>query len=238
MVERNSVSRRNLRTASVTARWGLGLGLLLTSAVTSATPQPGDIAVKFPINDDDPVASVPSVADRNADPLEFANHLQDLIARADGAYRKKDYPQAAKYFEALAREVPDRASAFSRLCLIYAKLGRTEVAAANCAKATRLDGSKVHDHLRFIGLTLRKAELSEKDLKEVDASLVHLREYSAAHPQTHPDASKAKNVEKSESAAKLARASAPGSAAGAAPVRSKQEILSEILRRKKDEAGQ
>ena len=242
MVERNRVSRWNAptvtvlrrRVVEVTARWGLGLSLSLSCALASAAPQPGDVSVKFPINDDDPVASVPSVADRNNNPLEFAHHLQDLIARADGAQRGKDYEKASKYFEALAREVPNRAVAFSRLCVIYAKLGRTDVAAANCGKATQLDGAKVVDHLRFVTLSLQKAKLTDKELADIDASLVHLRDHSAKNAQPLPAPASAPPHAPAEAQEQEA-AKPAGKASAAAPGRDRAAVLSEILRRQNDD---
>lgn len=147
---------------------------------------PGDISKKFPVDDTDPVKSIPTQEQRDQNPIEFAHFLQDLIARAEGAFRKHDWQKAVKYYEALATAVPDRAISFSRLCISYGKLGEVDVAAANCSKALTLSGAKVMDHIRFVDLTLQKQELSANDLADIEASLTHLRDHVQKTPQPPP----------------------------------------------------
>lgn len=149
------------------------------SATNSAAELPGDIGGKFKVNDDDPTKGIPTPEERNSAPIEFAHFLQDLIARAEPAFREKKWERAIKYYEAIARTAPDRAFPYSRLCSSYAELGKIEIAAANCQKAIRLDGARVADHMRMIELKLKEKELSVSDLGDVDASLVALREHQA-----------------------------------------------------------
>jgi hypothetical protein len=171
-----------------TAVFGASIRLLtalITLALLVAIPvtvhaAPGDISTKFPVNDENPVAGLPTAEQRDADPLEFGYLLQDLIARAEGAHAKQDWAGSVKYYEALARLVPDRAIGFSRLCWGYANLGEIDVAAANCGKALRLGGARVMDHFRFVSLILQKQNLSTADVSDVEASLVHLRAHVAA----------------------------------------------------------
>lgn len=169
---------RSKSSGALTVAFGLGLFL----ATSAASALPGDLATKFTVDDEDPLASIPTLEQRNTDPLEFGNFLQDLIARAEGAFREKDFAGAAKYYEALARAVPERAVSFSRLCQSYAGLGKLELAIANCARTVRLDGARVFDHFRFVNLTLQKKQLSPQDLAEVEASLSHLRSHAATAP--------------------------------------------------------
>ena len=148
-------------------------GSLLTASPARADDH--DIGTLFQVNDADPLQNLPTPEERNAHPLEFGYYLQDLIARAQVAYTKKEWATAAKYFDAIARIVPDRALTFSRLCTCYAELGRVDVAAANCGRAIRLNGALVYDHLRFVKLTLKKASFTAADAADIDASLAHLR---------------------------------------------------------------
>jgi hypothetical protein len=152
---------------------------LLAATIGTAAAAPGDLSTKYPINEDNPVAGLPTPEQREADPLEFGYLLQDLISRAEGAHTKKDWSGSVKYYEALARMVPERAIAFSRLCSGYANLGKIEIAAANCGKALRLGGARVMDHFKFVNLTLQKQNLTARDVSEVEASLAHLREHLA-----------------------------------------------------------
>lgn len=146
----------------------------------------GDIATRFKVNDADPISSIPTEEQRNADPMEFSGFLQDLISRAEGAFERKDYANSVKYYEALARTVPTHALPFSRLCIGYAELGKTSIAAANCAKALRLDGARVLDHFRFVTLMLEESELKPSDVADIDASLKQLREHADRQAQKAP----------------------------------------------------
>src|SRR5688500_2775159 len=104
------------------------------SAASAIAAMPGDIGGKFKVNDDDPTKGIPSIEERNSAPIEFAHFLQDLTARAEPAFREKKWDRAVKYYEAIARTVPDRAFPYSRLCSSYAELGKIEIAAPNCQK--------------------------------------------------------------------------------------------------------
>lgn len=160
----------------------LALCLALGASATLSAPaqaRSGDIGTRFKVNDDDPISSIPTEAQRNTDPMAFGGFLQDLIARAEGAFRAKAYATAVKYYEALARAVPQHALSFSRLCSSYAELGKLDIAAANCAKAVRLDGARVLDHFRLISLMLEEKKLSATDVGDIDASLAALRSHAA-----------------------------------------------------------
>jgi hypothetical protein len=118
--------------------------------------------------------------------MEFGYFLQDLMARGQTSFLAENWEATVKYFEALATALPEVARAHSTLCVAYAKLGKIDVAAAYCAKATTLEGAKVIDHLRFIDLTLRKDKLTPSDARQVDDSLNHLRAHAAQFPQARP----------------------------------------------------
>jgi hypothetical protein len=157
---------------------------------------PGDLATNYQVNDEDPIKSIPTPEQRDANPLEFGYFLQDLIARAEGAFEKKDWARSVKYYEALARTSPEAAISFSRLCVGYAELGKVEIAAGNCGRAIQLGGARVIDHLRFAGLTLAKPAFGPKDAEDVEASLAHVRAHivqtappKVLRPATAPSAS-------------------------------------------------
>jgi hypothetical protein len=159
---------------------------VLTFTSLGSAARPGDLAKRWPVNDEDPSGFIPSVEERNKDPMEFGYFLQDLIARATAAYAASNWALAVKYYEAMAKAVPDTASAFSKLCVLYAKLEQQDVAIAYCAKATTLPGSKVFDHLHLVDLTLRKTQLTAGDVTTIEESLQHLRNHAAQHPQQPP----------------------------------------------------
>jgi len=149
-----------------------------------------DLATRWKVNDADPKAGIPSVDERNKDPIEFSYFLQDLIARGERSFKEQNWEAAVKYYEAMGFAVPDAGVAFSRLCVIYAKLGRYDVAAANCGRAVSLPLAKVIDHIRFIENTLKADKLEPLDVRNVEASLTHLRDHIAKNPQPLPEPSK------------------------------------------------
>lgn len=196
-------NERHTTRPKASARIALTLGaagrsLLLVWALLStvapaaaAEPRPGDLASKWPVDDENPIAHVPTVEERNGDPLEFGYFLQDLMARAQVSLGAENWPDVVKYGEALAVALPDMARPFSMLCVAYAKIGKIEVAQAYCARATNLPGARVLDHLRFLDVTLRKEKLTQEDLDAAEASLNHLRGHAAQYPQSLPDAATA-----------------------------------------------
>jgi hypothetical protein len=161
-----------------------GFAALVVLAVSSrAGAAPGDLATDFRVNDENPVTSIPSLEQRTKNPLEFGYFIQDLVARAEGAFEKKDWARSVKYYEALAQAVPDRAISFRRLCSGYAELGNVDIAAANCGRALSLPGARVIDHFEFLNLSLRRATLTPKEIGELEASIAHVRAHIAANPQ-------------------------------------------------------
>jgi tetratricopeptide (TPR) repeat protein len=159
------------------------VGALLHGAPASAAP--GDLS-KFPINEDNPSANIPPVDARNAAPLEFGYFLQDLYTRGELAFQKGNWAIAVKYFEAIAKVIPDRARSFSKLCESYQHLDQQELAAKNCAKAIGLQGATLLDHKRFIETTLAGATLSPAAIGNLDASIAQVREHIAALPPEEP----------------------------------------------------
>lgn len=216
----DSASQRRFKTLA------LALATAFCCAAAPAVAAPGDISKQFAVNDADPVSSIPSDAERDKSPIEFAHFLQDMIARAERALQKKDYESAAKYHEALAKMIPDRAVSFSRLCVDYGRLGRPDQAAANCGKAIQLGGAKVIDHIRFVNFSLQKQEFTPEDVKAVEASLAHLRAYAAEHPQPLPGTPP-------EQVAKSAPAKPTDSAGAAAmPKKTKEDAIREFAERR------
>ena len=143
----------------------------------------GDLATKWKVNDADPKSSIPSMADRNRDPLEFAYFLQDLAARAEGSFRRSDWHNAIRYYEALGHAVPESWVSFNRLCTAYGKQGRFAIAAGNCGKAITLPMAKVIDHIRLIEYSLKSERFGPAEVKGVEESLAHLKKHVVDHPQ-------------------------------------------------------
>lgn len=146
----------------------------------------GDLATRWKVNEDDPRAGLPSIEERSQDPLEFAYLLQDLVARGERAFIRRDWKAAIKYYEALAHAVPDAGVSFNRLCVAYGELGLHAIAAGNCGRAVALPGARVIDHVRLIEHALKKPKFTEQDRDDLEQSLRHLREHLAKTPVEEP----------------------------------------------------
>src|SRR6476620_580075 len=94
----------------------------------------------FPIDDAAPEIAVPTVAQRNASPLDFASYLMELGERADRATQRGDHLTAAKYLRAVTLAVPERSIGFSELCRAYEEAGDKAQALSACAAALQKSG--------------------------------------------------------------------------------------------------
>jgi hypothetical protein len=122
--------------------------------------------------------SLPSREELNRDPAATGLLLFDLLEEAAAAEKSGDARGALRAYEAIARAVPERATAFSKLCELYRALGERGAALAACRRATGLPGSKRADHLRYVELLLGKPAgepFDPGELDELRASFAHLR---------------------------------------------------------------
>lgn len=122
----------------------------------------------------------------NQDPAAAGLLLFDLLEQAELAEKKGDSRAAVRYYEAVARAVPERATAFSKLCALYQSLGEREAAIAACYRATGLPGTTVADQLRYAELLLAKPagqEFSEAELNELRATFEHVRAAGVQSPE-------------------------------------------------------
>ena len=138
---------------------------------------------RFPINHADPEKQIPSIEDRNKDPLQFGYFLQDLNNEAVKAERLGDWRAALRYWRADALAVPDMAVGFGKACRAYQMLGELEHAIEFCSQALNREGSTVEDYLRYAELlTSRPAALSPVEIQDLDAMVKHLREKEQPGP--------------------------------------------------------
>ena len=144
---------------------------------------------KFQINDADPGSSVPTPAQRDSDPVDYAYFIMDLSARAEKAVRLGDHQAAVRYFGALAKAVPDRSIAYTRLCSSYEKLGDWKQALDSCRAALGLAGVTDQDYRNYADLVVqRKPNFGKADVTDLDEIVKHLR-------QSLPDSSVADEIE-------------------------------------------
>jgi tetratricopeptide (TPR) repeat protein len=138
---------------------------------------------RFPIKHDDPESLIPSIEERNQDPLEFGYFLQDLNTEALKAERAGDYQKSVKYWRAAAKAVPDEAVAFGKACRAYQKLGQREQAIEQCSQALNRNGATEEDYLRYGELvTQNPLPLTQLEIQDLDAVVTHLREQNEEGP--------------------------------------------------------
>ena len=158
---------------------GAALAVLVLGALVSHPARAAEVHQQlshFRINFDDPESSIPTIAERNADPLEFGYFIQDLAAEGVFYERKRDYATAVKFWRASAKAVPDEAVAFSRACQNYQLEGDRDDALTYCSRALNLHGVTTGDYVRFGELTVQKnGPLSDVEIADLTAAIVHLQ---------------------------------------------------------------
>jgi tetratricopeptide (TPR) repeat protein len=178
---------RRLRRRAIPAAAALLSAMLCMLARTAHADDPPAAATfhawlsKWPVDEAHPESSVPSDADKNADPLQFGYWLQDLALKAEQASDRGDHAAAVRFYGALAQAVPDRAVAFLRMCQQYEALGDRDRAIESCGQALLRDGLTVDDYTHFVHLVLsRPGPLGDKERLALVAVLDHMRGDPAA----------------------------------------------------------
>ena len=138
-------------------------------------PQGGWLS-KFSIDDDDPERSIPPEKDRNADPLQFGYWLQDMVLKAQHASKIGDHAASIRYYQALAKAVPDRAISYVKMCEEYEAIGDLAKATQACGDALVRDGLQVKDYTRFAHLTLTKSDkLTDQEVATLGQVIAHMK---------------------------------------------------------------
>jgi hypothetical protein len=156
--------------------WAAGAAPQAVVRSQAGAPPAPFVHPQFVLNDADPEGSVPPLAQRNADPLQFGYFLQDLLDRAAAATKQGDAAAAIRYQRAISKAVPERAMAFSRLCALYESTGQRQAAIAACRGAVDREGVVIDDYVRYVRLLLGSSgAVAQADAEEVRAVLAHLR---------------------------------------------------------------
>jgi tetratricopeptide (TPR) repeat protein len=145
------------------------------AAAPAAAPEPGGLS-KWPVDDADPKKSLPTPVQRDGNPLEFGYHLMDLADKADIAKRKGDYGAVAKYYEAMAVAVPDRAIGYRKSCEAYEKTANPAKALDMCRGALGAQGVELADYQHFAQLVFGKeGALTPADVADLSDISSHLK---------------------------------------------------------------
>jgi hypothetical protein len=151
----------------------IALLALLVSGVARAEDSP---LPTFPIDDQNPALSVPAHDGQFKDPVKFGYYLQELLARAGAASKKGDHQEAARFYTAICKAVPQRAYGFARLCDELIALDRKDSARAACREALYKEGVTAGDYLRYVNLMVNRPEpLTADERKDLDGIVAHLQ---------------------------------------------------------------
>jgi tetratricopeptide (TPR) repeat protein len=180
---RRSRRRQSMRTAAVALVMALSW---LPGAASAADPAPPTFLhglSRWPINERDPLSSVPTAAQRDGNPVEYGYHIMDLLAEAARATRRGDHVQAAQLYMAVAKAAPDRAVGFSKACESFELAGNRQRALEACGVVVARQGVTVADYTRFARLVFQKeGKLDAAETTDIAAVVAHLR------AQNEPDA--------------------------------------------------
>lgn len=134
----------------------------------------------FAVDDANPEGHIPTAAQANANPLQFGYFLMDLSGKADEALAAGRPGNAARYYRALARAVPNRSIPFGRLCQALEAAQDRDGALDACRDALGREGVRVEDYARYVRLMLAKTgALTDAERTETSAVIGHL----AADPE-------------------------------------------------------
>ena len=132
---------------------------------------------KWPVDDANPIKSLPTTEQRDRNPLEFGYHMMDLADKADVAARKGDWLSVGKYYEAMSIAVPDRAIGYRKSCDGYEKAGNIPKAIELCRGALGAGGTELYDYQHFSKLMLAKPDpLTPSEVQDLTDITAHLKE--------------------------------------------------------------
>jgi tetratricopeptide (TPR) repeat protein len=140
---------------------------------------PGSLS-EFSVDRTDPKKSLPTPEQRDGNPIQYGYHLMDLGDLADAAIAKKDFAQAAKYYDALAYALPTIAVVFRKACDYHEKANQLEQATAYCAHALTKEGATLGDFTRYADLLVgRRATLTKEQINSLRLVIDHLKKEKA-----------------------------------------------------------
>lgn len=175
---------RSGRRVALPAAASLLLSAFVFFGAANASAEPGAASAqqssgglsKWPVNDADPVKSLPTTEQRDRNPLEYGYHLMDLTDKADAAQKKGDWLSVAKYYEAVGVAVPDHAIGFRRSCDAYEKVGNAHKAVEMCRSALAGDGVELRDYTHFAKLMFERSDaFTPSDEQDMSDIVQHLK---------------------------------------------------------------
>jgi hypothetical protein len=138
---------------------------------------------KFLIDYEDPTRAIPSEAERNEAPLDFAYFIMNLSELAQDAEKQHDREAQIRYLRGIAAAVPTRSLGFSKLCAAYEANQQLSEAERSCSAAITLPGATLEDFARYVRVLFsQERELDAAQLATVEAVGDHLRREAKDSP--------------------------------------------------------
>ncbi|HEY2405172.1 MAG TPA: hypothetical protein VGI10_04175 [Polyangiaceae bacterium] len=159
--------------------WLAALALLLCAAprvASAAETAEGDPLERWSVDPGDPAGHLPKPSELDARPVQAGYLLMDLVDLADSAVKAKNYPAAIKFYGAIAKLVPERATAYSKLCEVYAALKDREHALENCRIGMSKPGVDLNNAALLVSLLSDgPGSPNPTELAEIDEVIGHLK---------------------------------------------------------------
>jgi hypothetical protein len=106
--------------------------------------------------------------------------VMELAHQAELSESRSEFERAARYYRALIKAVPDRATSYGRACLAYERAGMATEALDMCRVAVGMPGATVADVEGFVRLTLASGALDAQERDDVEAMITHLEEQAGS----------------------------------------------------------
>ena len=141
------------------------------------TPSTGWLS-KRPVDDQHPEDGIPTEKREE----RRSSRVRILAAgrrarRRERADKRGDHAAALRFYATLAKAVPDRAVAYSKMCNEYEALGDVEKATSACGDALLRDGVRLGDYTHFVRLIVGKpGKLNEKEVAALGNVIQHMRD--------------------------------------------------------------
>lgn len=149
----------------------------------------------FAVDHDNPRGSMPTEAERAANPAGFDLWVSEVRGSAEAAEAARDWPKAVTYYQALSFAQPNTAWAFTKLCDIHeAGLRDGQQAEHYCWAALKREDATLADRYHFLDLAFAlqvselRAGVKVKRAQMLQAVLEELRVEASKDPNATPAA--------------------------------------------------
>jgi tetratricopeptide (TPR) repeat protein len=133
----------------------------------------------FSVDENDPEAHIPSLAERNENPIDFGSFLFKLGEKAEAAEQRGDREAVIKYYRALVSAVPEVSTSYAHLCKAYVAAGERAKAERSCELALTKRGVSPIDFENYVKLVLAQPEpLRPAQHEKLNTLIEHLKSKS------------------------------------------------------------